>query len=302
MKQNETKKVQKSSEKFRCEKCDYNTCRMSQYERHLLTPKHKNETNETNLKQKSSEKFQGYFCNCGVFFNSRTTLWRHKKKCLNDCENILKDENMNKELMTLLVKENSDLKNMVFDLYQKMEPISNNINSNNINSNNKTFNLNLFLNDHCKDAMNIMDFVDSLKIQLSDLESLGKIGFVDGISNIIVKNLNLLDEKKRPIHCTDAKREVLYVKDEGKWYNDSKEEENKKIRKAIKHIAHKNSKLIPEFREKYPDCGKSDSKYSDQYNKLIIEAMGGQGDNDLEKEDKIIKNITKEVVIDKINY
>jgi len=147
--------------------------------------------------------------------------------------------------------------------------------------------------------MNIMDFVDSLKLQIADLESVGKLGFVNGISNIIVKNLNSLDETKRPIHCTDAKREILYVKDEDKW---EKENENKKIRKAIKHIAHKNSKLIPQFKTKYPECGKSDSKYSDQYNKLIIEAMGGLGDNDSEKEDKIIKNIAKEVLIDKENY
>jgi hypothetical protein len=190
---------------------------------------------------------------------------------------------------------------MVLDVFQKTQPLSNTINSHNINSNNKTFNLNVFLNEHCKDAMNIMDFVDSLKLQLSDLESVGKLGFVNGLSNIIVKKLNSLDETKRPIHCTDAKREVLYVKDEDKWEKEN-ENENKKIRKAIKHIAHKNSKLISEFKIKYPDCAKSNSKYSDKYNKVIIESMGGSGDNDSEKEDKIIKNITKEVIIDKTNY
>jgi hypothetical protein len=143
--------------------------------------------------------------------------------------------------------------------------------------------------------MNIMDFVDSIKLQLTDLEKFGKIGYVEGISNIIVKNLNSLDETKRPVHCTDAKREVMYVKDEDKW---EKENDNKqKLRKAIKHVAHKNSKMIKEYKNKHPDCEKSDSKFSDQYNILIIEAMGGKGDNDLEKEDKIIKNIAKEVTI-----
>ena len=142
-----------------------------------------------------------------------------------------------------------------------------------------------------------MDFIESIKLQLTDLEKVGKIGYVEGISNIIVKNLNSLDETKRPVHCTDSKREVIYVKDENKW---EKENENKhKLRKAIKYVAHKNSKLLNEFTNKYPDCGKSDSKYSDQYNKLVIEAMGGKGDNDLEKEDKIIKNIAKGVIIDK---
>jgi hypothetical protein len=148
--------------------------------------------------------------------------------------------------------------------------------------------------------MNIMDFVDSLKLQLSDLENMGKIGFVEGISNIIVKNLNSLDESKRPVHCTDTKREVMYVKDEDKW---EKENETKmKLRRAIKTVAHKNSRMLNEYRNKYPDCLKSTSKVSDQYNKLVMEAMGGKGDNDLEKEDKIIKNIAKEVTIDKTNY
>jgi hypothetical protein len=170
------------------------------------------------------------------------------------------------------------------------------VNSHNV-TNNKTFNLNVFLNETCKDAMNIMDFVDSLKLQLSDLENVGKIGYVEGISNIIVKNLNSLDETMRPVHCTDSKREVMYVKDENKW---EKENENKqKIRKAIKHIAHKNTRLLSEFTKKYPDCIKSDSRYSDQYNKIIVEAFGGKGDNDLEKEDKIIRNIAKQVTIDK---
>jgi hypothetical protein len=174
--------------------------------------------------------------------------------------------------------------------------INNNNNNGNINSN-KTFNLNVFLNEQCKDAMNIMDFVDSLKLQLSDLENVGKHGFVEGISNIIVKNLKALDVHKRPVHCSDSKREVMYVKDENKWEKEN--DEKLKLRKLIKHIAHKNSKLIPEFRAKYPDCGKSDSVKSDQYNKLVIEAMGGSGDNDNEKENKIIKKIAKEVIIDK---
>jgi hypothetical protein len=142
-----------------------------------------------------------------------------------------------------------------------------------------------------------MDFVDSLKLQLADLESVGKLGFVQGISNIIVKNLKALDVHKRPVHCSDSKREVMYIKDENKWEKEN--EEKNKLRKAIKKIANKNSRLLPEFKEKHPDCGKSESVFSDQYNKLIIEAMGGSGDNDLEKEDKIIRKIAKEVTIDK---
>ena len=166
-----------------------------------------------------------------------------------------------------------------------------------INSHNKTFNLNVFLNETCKDAMNIMDFVDSLKLQLSDLESVGRLGFIEGISNIIIKNLNEMDVHKRPVHCSDSKREVMYIKDEDKW---EKENENKnKLRKVIKKVASKNQRLLPKFKEEHPDCGKYHSKYSDQYNKLIVESMGGSGDNDVEKEDKIIKKIAKNVLIDK---
>jgi hypothetical protein len=145
--------------------------------------------------------------------------------------------------------------------------------------------------------MNIMDFVDSIKLQLSDLERVGELGYIDGISNIIVKNLNDLDITQRPIHCTDKKREVLYVKDEDKW--EKEDEEKKKLRKAINKVACKNQRMIPKFKEAHPDCIKASSRFSDQYNKMIIESMGGSGDNDLEKEDKIIKNISKNVIIDK---
>jgi hypothetical protein len=302
MKQNETQKSLKVAKNLHCEKCNYITCKLCDFKKHLTTDKHKkheNETFETEMKQNVAKSLQ---CICGVNFNSRSTLWRHKKKChfLTNNDVSVKEETMqlekqpsDKELIMVLIKENSELKNLM------MEVIKNGTHNttNNTNSNNKTFNLQFFLHETCKDAMNIMDFVDSIKLQLSDLEKVGSIGYVEGISNIITTNLKALDITQRPIHCTDNKREVLYVKDEDKWEKEN--DEKKKLRKAIKHIAHKNSKLITDFKNKYPDCVKSDSKKSDQYNKLIIEAMGGPGDNDVEKEDKIIKKITKEVTIDK---
>ena len=170
----------------------------------------------------------------------------------------------------------------------------NNNNNNTTNSHNKAFNLQFFLNETCKDAMNIMDFVDSIKLQLSDLERVGELGFVDGISNIIVKNLKELDVTERPIHCTDKKREVLYVKDENKW---EKDDEKNKIKKAIKRIANKNIRLLPSFKEKYPDCNQSISTHSDKYNKIMVESM----DTDSNNENKIITKITKEVMIQKEN-
>jgi hypothetical protein len=236
-----------------------------------------------------------------------SSLCKHKKTCifLNHPDDVVNKNSINDNttltnLVLEVVKQNKELVSKNQELTNKLFEVCKNGVTNNIintNSHNKTFNLNVFLNETCKDAMNIMDFVDSIKLQLSDLEKVGKIGYVEGISSIIVKNLNSLDETKRPVHCTDAKREVMYVKDEDKW---EKENESKqKIRKAIKHVAHKNSKMLKEFKTKHPDCDKSESKFSDQYNKLVIEALGGKGDNDLEKEDKIIKNIAKEVVIDK---
>jgi hypothetical protein len=232
-------------------------------------------------------------------------LWKHKKKCCDKNIGIIsplqteqKEQNELKTLTNLVldvVKQNQELTNKIVDICKTGQ--INNITNSNFNSHNKTFNLNVFLNETCKDAMNIMDFVDSLKLQLSDLESVGKLGFVNGISNIIVKNLNSLDETKRPIHCTDTKREVIYIKDEDKWEKEN--EEKKKLRKVIKKIVYKNATLLPEFKKEHPDCSKASSDYSDQYNKLIVESMGGSGDNDKEKEDKIIRKIAKEVTINK---
>ena len=277
-----------------CEKCNFNTCNKKDYSRHLLTDKHISLTNP-NFKTQINPIFN---CICGKSYKHSSSLCGHKKKCIfieksSESEAINNNDITKKEeLINYLIKENKEFKNLILEIIKK-----DTYNNSNINSHNKTFNLQLFLNETCKDAMNIMDFVDSIKIQLSDLEKVGKLGFVEGISNIIVKNLNSLDENKRPVHCTDSKREVMYVKDEDKWEKEN--ETNKKIRKAIKYIAHKNSKMLSEFRTKNPDCLKSTSKVSDQYNKLVYEALGGKGDNDSEKEDKIIKNIAKEVTIDR---
>jgi hypothetical protein len=310
----EVLKIPKIPKKHICKICDYATISKKDFNKHLLTPKHIKRENGHELEVMEVTKIPGFICKCNKKFITHGGLWKHTKKCnINDSTknshvlsepDIKSDVNTLTELVLEVVKQNKELITQNQDLTNKIigsfhEVIKNGTNNTLINniSNNKTFNLNVFLNEQCKDAMNIMDFVDSLKLQLSDLESVGKLGFVEGISNIIVKNLNAMDIHKRPVHCSDSKRDVMYVKDEDRW---EKENENKiKLRKAIKYIAHKNSKMLPEFKTKYPDCGQSTSKKSDQYNKLIIEAMGGSGDNDLEKEDKILKNIAKGVIIEK---
>ena len=310
------KNTLKSANKYICNFCDFNCSKESDWTRHLFTFKHKK---RTNTNENTPKNAIDYSCDCGKNYKHASSLWNHKKKChqiSNNNDTIDSNSNnsknndlvIDKELvMTILkqnsdiMKENSELKNMMLEQQtQMLEVIKNGTHNTNTqinNVSNKTFNLNLFLNEECKDAMNIMDFVDSLKLQLSDLENVGKVGFVSGISNIIIKNLKALDVNKRPVHCSDTKREVMYIKDENKWEKEN--EEKKKLKKAIKYIAHKNSKMISEFKAKYPDCIYSDSKKSDQYHKLIIEAMGGKGDNDNEKEEKIIKNIAKEMIIQK---
>jgi hypothetical protein len=235
---------------------------------------------------------------CEKEFKNRSGLWKHNKKCINNETTENQNEiKMLTELVKNVVKQNQDLTNKLADICKNNS--NTNISNSNINSHNKTFNLQFFLNETCKDAMNIMDFVNSIKLQLSDLEKVGKIGYIEGISNIIVQNLNLLDENKRPVHCTDSKREVMYVKDEDKWEKEAEEKE--KMRKVIKMVTNKNIKMLSKFKDVHPDCEKSISKYSDEYNKIVIESFGGSGDNDLEKENKIIRNISKTVTINKEN-
>jgi len=306
----DNKKFQKSSKNFNCDFCDYSTSRYSQYERHILTPKHQRITMDKKMDNKDNKKVPYHKqCSCGKKYRFLSGLSKHKKFCVINDEVVENDES-EKDIKTLtnlvleVVKSSNEIQKQNTQLQTHIIELCKNGTNNTITNNtisNKTFNLNVFLNEQCKDAMNIMDFVDSLKLQLSDLENVGKLGYVEGISNIIIKNLNNLDIEKRPVHCTDSKRAVLYVNDEGKWYNDSKEEENenKKLKKAIKHIAHKNSKNISLFKEKYPDCIYSDSKKSDVYNKIIIEALGGSRNENNDNENKIIKKIAKEVVINK---
>ena len=322
----DNEKTPKNADFLYCEYCDFKCFKYSDWERHIIRPKHKKNENGNENGKNGNEKSPknalfNCVCSCGKVYKHASGLSRHKNAgtCIpiqNQVQTYIsagEEESEFKVLTNLVlevVKQNQELISQNNEAHKHNQELTNKIveiskngignttitNSNN-NSNNKTFNLNVFLNETCKDAMNIMDFVDSLKLQLSDLESVGKLGYVEGISNIIIKNLKEMDVHKRPVHCSDSKREVMYIKDEDKW---EKENENKlKLRKAIKRVANKNQRLLPKFKEEHPDCGKYHSKFSDQYNKLVVESMGGSGDNDLEKEDKIIKKIAKEVIIDK---
>jgi hypothetical protein len=293
------KKSPKISKIFLCENCNYKCSKNSEFNKHILTNKHKILQNPTSYINNNKI----YKCDCGKIYKHSSTLYAHKKKCKYYEEQNFsntKEKNNTEDLVNYLLKENSEFKQLLLDQNKQMielAKIGGNYNINNNNSNNKTFNLNMFLNETCKNAMNITDFVDSLQLQLSDLENVGDVGYIEGISNIIIKNLNALDVTERPIHCTDKKRETMYIKDENKW---EKEDENKeKLHKLVKKVSNKNINLISEFQKLHPEYRKCSSMVSDQYNKIVIESMGGKGDNDYEKEEKIIKKIAKEVFIEK---
>ena len=291
-----TEKSQKIPNNYVCDFCHYKTCNKKDYNKHLSTLKHKNQQKSTKINDfiPKNPNCTNYSCNkCGKYYKDRSGLWRHNKKCINlDNSEIF---NENSHLMKYLFNQNNQLQQQIIELCKNSITNTNNSN-NNVNSHNKTFNLQLFLNETCKNAMNITDFVNSIQLQLTDLEKVGELGYVEGISKIIINNLKSLDITERPVHCSDMKRDVLYIKDNDKW--EKEENENPKIKKAIKSIANKNISLIPEWKQKYPDCSNSNSTKSDIINRIIIESM----ETDKEKTDKIVKKIAREVAIDKEEY
>jgi hypothetical protein len=305
------------NESFSCKDCDF-TCRyISDWNRHITTRKHLSQSqqemkgNEWKQNSASLTSLQTFICeNCNRNFKSSSGLWKHNKKCvhskkLETIKEQAKTITDKDELIMFLIKECTDYKNLIIEQQNKMfeqqsammKVIENGTMShshNTTNSHNKAFNLQFFLNETCKDAMNINDFIESIKLQLSDLEKMGEVGYVEGISNIITTNLKALDVTQRPVHCTDKKRETMYIKDENHW---EKEDDNKtKLRKAIQKIADKNIRLLPQFREKYPSYKDSSSKMSDKYDKMVVEAMVC----DKEKDSKIIRNISNITTIEKL--
>ena len=301
----------KNAGKFICDKCDFKCCKLCDWNRHVLTLKHLNTdkilTNTAAFTPKNADHNNNFICDCGKQYKHRQSLFNHKKKCIIDKkiveEDFIHNNNQLNELkgfMKYLMKENTEMKNMIIKQQDKvikvLENGTHNITTTNTNSHNKSFNLNFFLNETCKDAMNINEFIESIKLQLSDLEGVGQLGYVEGISNIIVKNLKQLDITQRPVHCTDKKRETIYIKDDDKW---EKDDEKEKMHKIVRKVANKNARMLPKFKEAHPDCNKAASKYSDAYNKIIVESMGGSGDNNFEKEEKIIKKVAKEVMVEK---
>jgi hypothetical protein len=283
---------QKTPFKFVCEYCDFRCNNKKDFNKHLMTPKHQKITTFT---PKTPTLF---ICICGREYKFLSGLSRHKTTCQNSTEKKELEPKNENELVTFLLKENQEFKQMLMEQNKKnselvLELAQKPTTTNNTINNKNKFNINLFLNEKCKDAMNITDFVSSLKLTLQDLEKTAELGYVKGLTNIIVKGLNELDIHKRPIHCSDSKRETLYIKDNNIWEKES--EQKQKITRAIKHISIRNAKQVGEWTKENKGYDNSHNKKNDKYLKIVSEANGGEP----EEINKIISNVSSHITIDK---
>ena len=297
-----TDKANTSSRQYTCYNCSYVTTKKYDFDKHLITRKHHNNT-LTSPANIEIIPLKNYTCaTCSKLFNDRSGLWRHQKKCSTiDQLNNIEDANDAKQLINSLIKDNAEFKQLMIEQnnYFK-ELMQKGHNTTNITSNtvNNSFNLQVFLNETCKNAMNIMDFVSQLQVEIADVEETGRLGFAEGISKIFINGLKQINITDRPIHCSDFKRETLYIKNNNEW---NKEGDTKALlTNAIKHVAHKNMKQISNWTKQHPNYNNSDSKENDRYLQIVSEAMPGTTHEETNKSyNKIIKNIAKETTIEK---
>jgi hypothetical protein len=312
MKQNETKKMPKKTENHFCEFCNFICSKKSNYSKHLLTAKHISALNETKVKQPNILCSQSICPACNEGFNSRSTLWRHHKKCRKNAEisiNTIDATNKcNQSSIIEVIKQNSDFKELIIEqnkLIQEqsksiMELVSKNTGNTTINCNNTTnqkFNLNFFLNTTCKDAMNMSEFIENINIDFKEIEDIGKDGYVSGMTNLILSRIRDLDITKRPLHCTDLKREIMYIKDNDEWCKDTPE--NNKLRNMITIVAKQNYSSLPLWREKHPECNNLDHPRFNLCIDMMRNILGDVGYDQIKLDNKVIKNIAKHISIDK---
>jgi hypothetical protein len=318
------------SSSYSCEYCDYITHNKKDFKKHETTLKHSKKlqilqnTTNTNIKNSKIPNFDNkkYKCLCGKEYKHHSSLWNHNKKCNFSEENTnLNEDNislvteeieekyeegspMNTTMILELLKQNNEFKELIIEQNKKILELvnsSNVTNNNNITNNNNTtnnkFNLNIFLNEKCKDAFNITDFINSIDVGFKDFENFGRLGYVSSINNILIRELKGLDLYKRPIHCSDLKREVIHIKDNDTWVKD---EDKKHMKRAIKLIEHKNIKLVPGWLKANPKADDISTKKHEEYMKILDNSMGEMKDEDNERNyEKIIRNVAKEILIDK---
>jgi len=302
----EIKKLINKNQYF-CDYCDFKTGNKNDYMRHTMTSKHQNRVNGYAKNAKNANEILCYQCKCGKIYKNNSGLWKHSKVCkfvdVPHTEEMSKNDIIKQLLLQnqQLIFENKEFKEMMFEQSNKMlelvsKPTIANINNTNCNNNNNQFNLNVFLNEKCKNAMNMSDFIDSIQIHDDDFENIGKLGYIQGISNIFIKGLKDLDETVRPMHCNDIKRETLYIKDNDVW---DKDESKKQVKHAIAMIAHKNFKYIPVWREANPSASDVTTKKNDLYMKIANQVTTAITPDDDSGINKIIRNVASNVVIDK---
>jgi len=314
-----TEQTRKNEKKLYCQKCHFECRYKSDWTRHLGTSKHKTEATETNSETEeatlaSNPVMQANKTNvceiCNKQYQTRGGLWKHSQTCIKkvqpiviDNEIVLPDKIDTTEVIMSLLKDNKELKimmaeqnNKIIELMSTKPAAITNI-TNNTNTINNQFNLNVFLNETCRDAMNINEFIENIEIQMKELEFVANNGYVAGITDIILSRLKQLDVSKRPVHCTDLKRETLYVKDKDEWNKDTTE--NSKIKNMITKVASKNYKTIPKWREQNPECQNPENEKYDFCINMMRNSLGELGDEQTRLDEKIIKNIAKVVVVDK---
>jgi len=282
------------SPKFYCDHCDIGCSKKSEWDRHLTTRKHKN-------KAEYLQKAPSYECTCGKSYKHRQSLFTHKQKCSGDpiekeeTETPVQQPSITNDMILTLIEQNKELQKQLIEMSKQTNVVNNNTTNNTMNN---QFNLNVFLNEDCKDALNIADFVGSLKLSVNDLVQTGKLGFTQGITRIFVKALKELDVNMRPLHCTDIKRETVYIKDQDTW--EKEDAEKTKLRNVIKQLARKNLKVLPEWQAENPEYRYLDTPENKQFMEISISSLGSEYQDEQEKmDDKIIRNVLKEVVLDK---
>ena len=278
---------QKVSKEYKCEACDYVTCKKSDYTKHLLTRKHTLQINTNG----NSLNIRDFKCECGKIYKHQSSLWNHKQKCIvidmqidevnnpevEAAKKLVQAEEKNDQLMNVLTNMTQSIKNLESKFVNQPPQTTNNIVNN--------FNLNVYLNETCKDALNLTDFVDSIQLQLKDLENMGKMGYVDGMSNLIITELNNLEKEKRPIHCSDLKRDILYIKDNDVW-----EKDNSKVQDAVVKLEKKNFKQMPAWLEENPQAKCPTSEKSTTFHDIL---QGSFSQQEGKKIKKVLKNIAK---------
>ena len=321
----EIKKMPKNAKKYYCTKCDFGTDKMSNYNNHLSTRKHSMEIYGNKKMPKCK--------NCKIQFKSNSGLWKHEKKCFQGCKdsvtNINKQNNTHKEIddttqdskniVLELITQNQDFKDLLLEqnkqfqilqdknheiqqqlieLASETKNITNNNNTNNNSTINNRFNMNIFLNEQCKDAMNLSDFLNNIEVSLEDVSNVGRLGYADGISRIIINALKDMDVYERPIHCSDIKREIMYIKENDIWEKD--DERKYQMKRVLKLISHKNVKRLLDWREAHPGWLVYDSKEEAECLRITSESMGGGSDEENERlYKKMIRKIAHETLIDK---